>query len=73
MAEITLEKIVETVTPLERKYDWRVEGDQEEGFTLIITDGNHEADGEVESIEGLDELVKKLETEVDGQDYTVIS
>lgn len=69
---LTLEALTTAVTPLERKYDWKAEGTAEGVFELTLTDGSHEARGEVTSLEGIEELVKKLETEIDGQDYPVI-
>lgn len=74
MAEntLTLEQLTDAVTPLERKYGWHAEGTAEGVFTLTLTDGSHEAKGEVTSLDEVEELVKNLEKEIDGQDYPVI-
>lgn len=70
--ELTIEVIESVVTPLERKYAWRAEGVAEGVFELSITDDQHTAKGLVTSIEEIDELVKKLESEVDEHNYKVI-
>lgn len=69
---LTLEAIQEAVTPLERKYGWKAEGTAEGVFTLTLTDDSHTARGEVTSLEDIEELVKELEKEIDGQDYPTI-
>ena len=69
---LTIEKVIEAVTPLERKYDWNVVHASDDEFTLTITDGSHEASADLTSLEGIEELVKGLETELDEQDYPVI-
>lgn len=69
---LTIEKLTEAVSPMIRKYGWRAEGTAEGVFTLTLTDDSHEARGEVTSLEDIEELVKELEKEIDGQDYPTI-
>ena len=69
---LTLDAIKEVVTPLERKYGWTAQGTDEGEFILSITDGSHTASGVVTSTDEIEELVKKLESEVDGHSYKVL-
>lgn len=69
---LTIEKLEEALTPVARKYGWKAQEVQEGLFKVIITDGQHEAAGEVDSLDDIEVIVRDLEKEIDGQDYATI-
>lgn len=69
---LTIEKVSNAINPLERKYGWGVEEVSDGVFEITVTDDSHKAKGEITSLDEVEELLKELEKEIDGQDYPTI-